>query len=427
MKKAITGIVLMMAMTVAAQPQPMFASPWSDSCLLVARTLELPYYFCPCRESSQPFAFPLEIEVTDTVWYTATMNDLRQGVSAYWFADCSITMEAFAFCTSKAPTFDLTVGPNQMRDIDMDNINEKLGKLNEQEKLMAETMTPHLRVYPNKKGGSGKVYCYPYDQGPESKCEDPLPLRNGMTYVCDKPENVYRMEWSSIPSQGKAFVHWLQKKNQACEVWLTLDSCSGEEIGRAALSDSLHVFLPDSAQLVDARKGKHSLWLHVKHKQGIVGRIHWYSNPKYNEPLPAVKQKVCLGKTLKSDMRTYESDTTFTDTIWVTKDSLTTREISFTFTQPKMEYDTVYASQTELARGFLYKPSGTVFHTYQDSVVEIKKANTCTRRIHVTVLSTQGMDYVGSSTPKSCKYIRNGQLFILVDDRKYNVFGQEQR
>jgi len=413
----------MTAMAVCAQEQPAYAPQWSSLCDSTQRILKLPYYYCACDESSSPFSFPYEAEVSDTLWFTATMNDLRQGISAYWFANTSVTMEVYAFCTSKVPTITMTVGPNQMRDIDVEKINQKLSEMGDLA-AMAEKMTPHIRVFPNN-GGSGRVYCYPYDQGPHSTCEDPVPLRAGMTYVCDKEENAYRMEWSSMPSSGKAFVLWKQKKNKPCDIWLTLDSCTGEEIGSAVLSDSLHVYQPDSAQLVNARKAKRPLWLHVKHAKGLTGRIYWYNNPKYAEPLPSVNKSVCLGKTLSANMRTYSADTAFTDTLWVTRDTLRTMDVRFTFTQPAMEYDTISLDPVELSRGYIYKPANMVVCDVGDTVVEIKKANTCTRRIRLTVYTTEGISYLGAAKGNSRKIIQNGQLFIYVDDRKYNVLGQE--
>ena len=420
MRKTIIGILLMMATAAMAQVQPAQAPQWSGWCDSTQRILELPYYYCPCMEASQPFAFPYEAEVRDTLWFTATLNDLRQGISAYWFANSSVTMEVYALCTSKLPTITLTVGSNQMRDIDVAKINKKLDEMKEMAKV-AEQMTPHIRVYPNN-GGSGHVYCYPYDQGPHSTCEEPIPLRPGMTYVCDKQENAYRMEWSQIPSSGKAFVDWKQIKNKACTIWLTVDSCTGEEIGRASLTDSLHVYQPDSAKLVDARKAKRLIWLHVKQENGFTGRIYWYNNPKYAESLEPIQKSTCYGKTLSANMRTYQSDTTFTETLWIARDTLQTQEISFSFTQPKLEYDTVYAKPRELMSGLIYQ--GNILRSFNDTTIEIRKNNTCTRRVQVTVLLDEGVDYVGAGNGRSCKVIQNGQLFIYVDDRKYNIFGQ---
>ena len=55
----------------------------------------------------------------------------------------------------------------------------------------------------------------------------------------------------------------------------------------------------------------------------------------------------------------------------------------------------------------------------------IKKKNTCTRLVQVTVLMPEGYDYIQSGSERSCKYIQNGKLFIYIDDRIYNVLGQE--
>lgn len=422
--------MMLVALSASAQTIPDEYLNWP--CERLRDTLDLPYFYCDCRDNSTTFAFPLEVEVSDTVWYTATLNDLRQGISAYWFANCSVTMEVYAFCSSKQPTITLTVGANQMRDVDMTKINQKLDEMGETARLQAETLTPHLRVYPNNHG-SGRVYCYPYDQGPHSTCEDPLPLRIGMTYVCDKEENVYRMEWSSIPASGKSFVHWKQKQNKGCEIWLTLDSCNGEEIGRVNLADSLHVYQPDSAQLVNARTAHRSLWLHVQHAPNYTGRVYVYSNPKYaEEALPAVTKKTCYGKTIKLNERTYAADTAFVDTLWVGRDTLNTQCVQLTFTQPTLEYDTVYVDSTAIGRGYRYQPSGDIFYEFGDYTIEVKKTNTCTRRVQVTVApkSTpvdphEGLNDAQTGNRKAHKRVENGQLYIIINGMKYNVLGQK--
>lgn len=411
----------MMAMTLMAQSQSAQAPQWSSRCDSAQRILDLPYYYCPCMESSTAFAFPYEGEVKDTMWFTATVNDLRQGISAYWFANSSVTMEVYAFCTSKEPTITLTVGANQMRDIDVTKINKKLNEMGELG-TAAQKMTPHIRVYPN--GGSGRVYCYPYDQGPHSTCEDPIPLRPGMTYVCDQEENAYRMEGSGIATSGRAFIHWKQKENKACEIWLTLDSCDGEEIGRATLTDSLHVFQPDAAKLAEARQAQRALWLHAKHDKGYTGRIYYYNNPKYAEPLAPLKRTTCSGKSIYVNMRKYTRSTSFIDTIWVGHDTLRTQEVKLTFTQPELEYDTAYVTQVQLNRGYVYPATNAVIRELGDTILVINEPGECTRRIQLTLISTEGFEWI-EAKGNNCKIIQNGQLFIYVDDRKYNVLGQE--
>ena len=387
---------------------------------------QLPQHFCECYENAEKFAFPLVRELSDTAWYEAPVPELRQGISAYWLADCSLTLEVFAFCTSWGPAFSVTVGPNRMTDVDNAYINQKLEELGDKAKPMVEAMGARVRAYTN--GGSGKVYCYPYDQGPESTCDDPLPLLPRMTYVCDKPYNVYRLDSKQISASGKTFIHWKQKKNLPCEVWLTLDSCNGEEIGRAALSDSLHIFQPDSLVFLRARSAKRSIWLHVAHEEGYTGRIYYYTTRHFIDPLDDVSKKTCYGKTLEVDLRTYENDTVFADTLWVTDDTLQTRNVKLTFTQPKLEYDTIRVPEKQLKQGYRYTPSGTTLYAYGDTIVEVKKANTCTRRIQVTVKRPgEAVDTVEVGKPNAYKQIQNGQLFIIIDDRKYNVLGQQSK
>ena len=123
-----------------------------------------PYYYDDCWNNSIPFTFPLERVISDTVWYTATLDDVKKGISASWYSNVSVTMEVYAFCTSKTPSFTLTVEPNQLREMEIEVINKKLEAMGEMAQMMAQTLTPHIRIYPNKNSagqGQGTVYWYP--------------------------------------------------------------------------------------------------------------------------------------------------------------------------------------------------------------------------------------------------------------------------
>lgn len=392
------------------------------SCDSLARFYHAQPFFCECEYNSIPFAFPIDTVISDTVWYTATVEDLKQGISAYWFADCSVTMEVYALCQSNEPTFTLTIGRNQMREMDVNTINKKIEEMGKAVTYL-QYLTPHMRVYPHD-GGSGRVYCYPYDQGPHSVCEDPMPFRAGMTYICQATENVYRMAWTEIATSGKSFIRWKQAKNLPADIRLTLDSCDGEEMARVQLSDSLHVFMPDTIRMREARTAKRDIWVHVSHAEGATGRLYYYRNPQYMAPGTPVNKTTCEGKKQTFNLRAYSTDTTFTDTVCVARDTLQVTSVSFTFTPPTMEYDTVEVASGELSRGYVHW-SGHVLNTYGDTVVDIVKANTCTRRIQVTVLQPEGTPILRSEGRKAVKRIINGQLFILVDDKIYNVLGQQ--
>lgn len=414
----ILSMLLVAVSAIAKEGNP----PTSDttSCEWQKWYYDAPYFFCECEYNSIPFSFPVDTIITDTVWWTATVEDMRKGISAYWFSDCSVTMEVYALCVSNTPTIVQSVGRNRMCEMDVSEINKKLEEMENLSFLTA--LTPHIRVYP-RAGGSGHVYCYPYDQGPHSTCENPLPLFPGMTYVCDKAENVYRLDPAQMPASGNSFVVWRQKKSEPVEVWMTIDECEGEEVGRAILSDSLHVFQPNAEMMKSTKTSNRTLWLHAKHAEGIVGRLEYYLNPTVEESGTSVSKTTCLGKTQTLNQRIYSSDTTFVDTIRVGIDTLHTTSVKFVFTQPTVTYDTLRVDAATLSRGYRHTATGIVLFEYGDTIVDIVKANTCTRRYQITVLNPEGIETVNKER-KARKIIENGQLFILLDDRKYNVLGQ---
>ena len=203
MRKQLTimlfGIMTLMAY---AQTSPALMPTGSESCEFMRSILMAPYYYCDCKENSNTFAFPLEREISDTLWYDAKKEDMMQGITAYWFADCSLTMEIYALCSSTEPTLSIRIGKNQMQDIDINYIRQIAEEVGEAAQEILNMITPHIRIYPNK-GGKGTAYCYPYDQGPHSTCENTLPLYKQLTYVCDQEENVYRLDPKAIDEQGQ--------------------------------------------------------------------------------------------------------------------------------------------------------------------------------------------------------------------------------
>ena len=386
---------------------------------------QLPEHYCDCEYSPNVFAFPIDTVMTEPAWFTATMNDLKQGLSAYWFSDDSVVMDVYAFCFSTVPTFSMTVAPNRMYEMDMEKINKKLDELGNNAAVLT-ALTPHIHVY-TVHGEQGHVYCYPYDQGPHSTCENTLEMYPGMTYVCSEPKNVYRLPYSKISSKGHAFIQWKhkpKKANQASQpanLWLTLGACEGDTVGSVTLSDSLHVYQPDSAVLALARTTQQDIWVHVQHAAGLTGRVRYINNPVYSDPLAAYTGSTCVGKTLTVNERAYSADTAFVDTLWVESNILQTQSVKLHFTI-RTTYDTVRVSETELRRGYVHS-TGIVLHAYGDTIFDIVKPNTCTARYQVTVLNPAGIETVAQEG-KARKQIINGQLVILIDDKRYNVLGQ---
>ena len=308
-----------------------------------------PYYYCQCRNNSIPFSFPMIVDVTDTVWFSATLNDMKQGLCAYWFADCSVTMEVYAFCNSKVPTITLTIGQNNMREMSNKEIQAKLEQMGDQAQLLGQMLTPRMRVYPNKTGGKtgGTVYCYPYDQGPVSTCDSILPLIPGMTFVCDQAEEVYELQPSRISSQGLGFIRWKQKDNLPGTIRLTTDSCNGPEVANATLSDSMRVMVLDAEVMKQIKNAGKNVYVHVSHDSSYVGRILHRNSIKWDQQV--IDTTFCQGKSLQLP-DTALTETTFYggDTLLIAKDTLALTGYNITVIEPDLQYDTLLLRATQL-------------------------------------------------------------------------------
>ena len=378
MMKKIVYICLLMAASFcfAQQPVPQHTE---ETCPGMLPTH--PYYYCECRNTSRPFQFPLEVQVTDTMWFSATIDDMRAGLSAYWFADCSITFEIYAFCSSKVPTMTMTVGQNQMREMSIEDINAKLEQMGDQAELLGQVLTPRVRVYPNN-GGSGTVYCFPYDQGPKSTCDSLLTIVPGMTYVCDQQEEVYELTPNKMSAAGKGFIRWKQKKNLPGTIRLTVDSCNGPEIANVTLSDSMRVYVLDSTQIIALKNADRSMFVHVSHDSTHVGRIVYRNSIKWDEQ--TIDTVICQGKSLQlADTVLTESTFFGGDTLWKKADSLSLTGYRLTIEPPTPVYDTLRLKAAQLP--YNYRNNIIPQNGWGDYDFTIHKADRCDERylLHV--------------------------------------------
>ena len=127
---------------------------------------------------------------------------------------------------------------------------------------------------------------------------------------------------------------------------------------------------------------------------------------------------------MRVNLREYTSDTAFVDTVWVISDTLRTIETKLTFTEPQVEFDTILIEYKELKKGYRSTEYNITFYNYCDTLLEVKKEDTCTRRIFLSIRDPQAIEDV-TSAPRTRKQIQEGKIFILTDDKKYNVLGQE--
>ena len=306
----------------------------------------LPDHYCECRTTSQTFQFPLKEEISTPRWFSTTIDDMKQGLSAYWISDDTITFEIYAFCSSDIPTITMSVGPNQMREMSVEAINAKLESMGEQAQILGQLLTPRIRVYTNH-GRPGTVYCYPYDQGPESTCDTFLHVLPRMTYVCDQPEEVYVLQPSKISATGNGFIRWTQKKNLPGTIRLTKDSCNGPEIAAFTLADSMcvHVLNPETMKAL--KQAGDSVYVHVTHDSSYVGRITYRNTIKWDSQI--IDTVICQGKALQlADTILRESTEYGGDTLWRKADTLALTGYRLTVEAPAPVYDTLRLKAKQL-------------------------------------------------------------------------------
>lgn len=306
----------------------------------------LPDHYCECRTTSQTFQFPLKEEISTPRWFSTTIDDMKQGLSAYWISDDTITFEIYAFCSSDIPTITMSVGPNQMREMSVEAINAKLESMGEQAQMLGQLLTPRIRVYTNH-GRPGTVYCYPYDQGPESTCDTFLHVLPRMTYVCDQPEEVYVLQPSKISATGNGFIRWTQKKNLPGTIRLTKDSCNGPEIDAFTLADSMRVYVLNPETMKALKQAGDSVYVHVTHDSSYVGRITYRNTIKWDSQV--IDTVICQGKALQlADTVLRESTEYGGDTLWRKADTLALTGYRLTIEAPAPVYDTLRLKAKQL-------------------------------------------------------------------------------
>lgn len=307
---------------------------------------EYPDYYCECHATSREFHYPLETEVgAQPMWFSTTIDDIKQGLSAYWISDDTITIEIYVFCASLAPAVTMSVGPNQMREMSIDEINEKLKAAGGMSGVL-ETLKPRIRVQ-TVHGRTGKVYCYPYDQGVKSTCDSAHHLFPRMTNVCDRTEEVYVLRPSNISSSGNGFIRWKQKKNLPANFRMTKDSCNGPEIARFTLSDSMRVHVFNADTMKALRLAGDSIYVHVSHDSGYVGRVMYHNVIRWNSQV--VDTVICQGKALQlADTVLRESTEYGGDTLWSKADILSLTGYRLTVEAPAPVYDTLRLKAKQL-------------------------------------------------------------------------------
>ena len=240
----------------------------SSTCEWIRKISGLPTHYCYCLEESHTFAFPLDIRITEPVWYTATLGDVKQGITAYLYADCEVKIDIYSLCSSDNAMYSYTLSPNQTRDINSDAIENKLASMGIED--ISDNTPVHLEIYPVG-GTGGRVICMPYDQGFHSTCSDCLAIFPEMTIVSSHADDVFYLDPAYIPTDRGLAVSWQGSDATACHLRITRATCDGELLAEADIAAEPYDI---SINLLErARVDGERLYFHFSHDASTVGRI----------------------------------------------------------------------------------------------------------------------------------------------------------
>jgi hypothetical protein len=136
----------------------------------------------------------------------------------------------------------------------------------------------------------------------------------------------------------------------------------------------------------------------------------------------------CLGKTVTFSDVTYATDTVIRDSAWIDADTWAIRDITISFTEPEMEFDTVAVPPSKMTdRGYWYGTLGVMVQ-YGDTLIVKTKKNTCTRWIQLHVEEGEEIDLTDirdvQITEQTTKFLRDGVMYIRREGQDYDLLGR---
>lgn len=230
------------------------------------RNSNYPVHYCACTHAYQQLlGLPLDIQVSDSLWFKGNIDVFGTGVTAYIYGETGVHIDLYMKCTSKEPISrgsfvgSVDVEPNNVWDIDEATIAKKLEE--------AGVITAvRMCIYPLEEGKEARLFCNPYNVGPHSTCEDILPVVPGMTFVSSHKDDVYVLRSQDIPSNGTLLVNWFKNSGAACQLTIKRGTCDGPMIAQVDLASAYEI----SREWLNLGE---DLYLQFNHADNTTGRI----------------------------------------------------------------------------------------------------------------------------------------------------------
>lgn len=280
---------------------PTFAQITEENCM---EDYQLKYgypsYYCDCElqiKKNRLGALPFDITITDTTWYKSSSGIMLDGCSAYLYSDCDVKMVVMQNCHNDASAKiykEVVVQSNQARDVEPSAIKDLM-----EQNGVSGSISIRIGIMPAEVGKESRFICCPYNEGPNSTCEDCLPILPEMVFVSSHTHDVYVLTPDMIPSVEGLKLEWFQTSYE-CDLEITRGTCDGEpEVIDYFMYDGDTYEIPAEV-LNQARNNGENLYFHFYHNTGTTGRIRMTKVPATptgcdNITTPTTNARLVLG------------------------------------------------------------------------------------------------------------------------------------
>ena len=353
------------------------------SCENCAALQKAPDYYCDCHMGSHLY-YGLDTIIADTTWLWAQVKDVRNmGISAFWFSDSPVKIEAYLQCVQVSPYVETQVSANRIYSLDNAGIQDILKQFGNLGASVLDQYKIRFRVYPTKKGGSGRFIALRYGEGLRSTCDtEVFPVYFGIKYPLSYSENVYQLTPDRIPA-SPFFVQWRQEKGKPAVMSISVGECTAAPVVKdVQLIDSTKVYFPPADLLQKAKDENKTLFFHCAHADDVYGTLMFVNPVEWQTT--RIDTTLCYGKSLDLITVKLDSDTCYRDTAWVSDNICSLTEYNLTVTMPEPIDTTITLTADELRTyRFLGFRRFAAFGTYN---VYHEKDGECTDLYHVNVV-----------------------------------------
>ena len=368
-----------------------------------------PNHYCECT-NDRVYLSGMEglkdLHFADSIWFRTGSNTFTQaGMTAYLFSESDVQVDIYQSCRTTKKLYSFLVPKNQTRDMDHQDVLDKL----EQNGMSGDAnMVIYVLFYPTEEGADCRLMCYPYNTGPNSTADDPLPVLVGMTYVSSYAYDVYELQAEHIPASCALYTTWSEPSNLPCQLQITRGSATGEVVAEHSFTEAESYFVFDNQLLQEVRANGESLYMHYTHDATAAGRI---ITREMDINYIMTDVNICRGKTWEYNGQVHTSSTVVPyDTIWQSDIEMNIYAYNLVVAAPELQYDTLALRYDQLP----YDYRGQTINAFGDYDLLLQAPDECDEHIALHVRHNLTTIYTVVDTT-----LCEGQIYETAPDKKY--------